>query len=90
MTKLANQIISSDEKMTSTIEHVNLIINDLPFIADKTAIIRRTVPMIDMDKVCGTIDSVEQMTDIRKKHEKSLPVLEPECYVGSTEKLEKH
>ena len=173
MTKLANQIISSDEKMTSTIEHVNLIINDLPFKADKTAIIRkfwdmfvvdaligngdrhygnwgllekdgrlgfapvydcgsslgallddsemteimandthmkarefnvtscyhmggkrifyheifksptdeltqavkRTVPMIDMDKVCGIIDSVEQMTDIRKKYIKKAVAL---------------
>ena len=56
MTKLANQVISSDEKMTSTIEHVNLIINDLPFITNKSVIIQKFWDMFVVDALIGNGD----------------------------------
>ena len=56
MKKLANQVISSDEKMTATIEHVNLIVNDLPFIKDKTGVIEKFWDMFVVDALIGNGD----------------------------------
>jgi len=56
MKKLANQIISSDDKISATIEHVNLIINDLPFIKDKTGVIQKFWDMFVVDTLIGNGD----------------------------------
>jgi hypothetical protein len=56
MAKLANQVISSDEKIAATIEHVNLIINDLPFIMDKSGVTERFWDMFVVDALIGNGD----------------------------------
>ena len=56
MTKLANQMISSDEKMATTIEHVTLIVSDLPFITDKTGVIERFWDVFVVDTLIGNGD----------------------------------
>jgi hypothetical protein len=56
MTKLANQVISSDEKMSATIEHVNIIVNDLSFITDKAGVIGKFWDMFVVDALIGNGD----------------------------------
>jgi hypothetical protein len=54
--KLANQIISKDEKLTATIEHVTLVINELKFIKDKQIIINSFWDMFVIDALIGNGD----------------------------------
>ena len=56
LSKLANSVVSIDEQITASIEHVRLIIQETDLIADKTGILNKFWDMFVLDALIGNYD----------------------------------